>query len=65
MLRSIDRSARLEVRLPADDGRVACPRLGEVDLERCLECSWLLRFQAGEHDVVVCSVTDPRTEVWE
>jgi len=63
MLSSMGDSARLEVRIPAEDGRVACPRLGEVGLERCLECSWLLRFQAGEHDVVVCSVTDPRTDI--
>lgn len=65
MLSSMGGSARLEVRLSAEDGRVACPWLGEVDLARCLECSWLLRYQAGEHDVVVCSVADPRTEVWE
>lgn len=65
MLSPVDGSAQLEVRLPAKDGRVACPRLGEVGLERCLECPWLLRIQAGEHDVVVCSVTDPPTDLWE
>lgn len=62
---SIDDSARLRVRLPAQDGRVACPRLGEVPIERCLECSWLLRFEADEQGMVVCSLADPQGDLWE
>lgn len=61
---SIDDSARLRVRLPAKDGRVACPRLGEVLIARCLECSWLLRFEANERGMVVCSVADPHGGLW-
>lgn len=62
---SIDDAARLRVRLPAKDGRVACPRLGEVGIERCLECSWLLRFELRAQAVVVCSSTDPEGDLWE
>lgn len=65
MLSSIDDSARRSVRLPAKDGRVACPRLGEVGIEACLECSWLLRYELGEPVSVVCSVTDPPSDLRE
>lgn len=63
MLSFIDDSARRSVRLPAKDGRVACPRLGEVGIEACLECSWLLRYELGESVSVVCSVTDPPSDL--
>lgn len=36
------------------DGRVGCPRLGDVDLERCLECPFLVRFDDQRSLYVVC-----------
>lgn len=31
--------------LPVQGGRVACPLLGEVELERCVECDQLIRVE--------------------
>jgi hypothetical protein len=44
-------------------GRVACPLLGEVDIERCLECSRLVRIEGGGGLSVVCHLpTAPAEE---
>ena len=33
-----------ELRISVIDARVACPRVGTVDLDRCRECAYLLRL---------------------
>ena len=43
--------------IPVDGGRVACPLLGEVELDRCLECDHLIRIDwagGGTAHGVVC-----------
>ena len=48
-----------ELRISVIDARVACPRVGTVDLDRCRECAYLLRLEdalAGGSEIhVVCS----------
>lgn len=41
-------------RLRVEGGRVACPRLGDVDFERCLECPYLVRFEDQRALFVMC-----------
>lgn len=45
------------VKLPVMDGRVACPALGDIDLDRCSACPWLreVRSLAGGGVEVCCS----------
>lgn len=42
------------MRLRVVDGRAACPLLADVDLERCLECPYLIGFEDGSSLFVVC-----------
>ena len=47
-----------ERRVPVVDGRASCWRIGSVDLERCLECVYLLRMEDGTEPMslhVVCT----------
>lgn len=51
-----------EIRIPVVLGRVACPRIGSVDLDRCRECPYLScleEMDAGARGpaFVVCSLT--------
>ena len=61
-MRALSPAANRERHIPLVGDRVACPRLGSVDLERCRECPYLVRVGtpggSGEPDVgfVVCSV---------
>jgi hypothetical protein len=49
----------LDRSLLVNEGRVACPRRGLVDVERCLECDYLLGVE-GEWDArIVCSYPYP------
>jgi len=34
-------------RIPLEAGRVACPLLGVVELDRCLECDQLIRIDSA------------------
>lgn len=50
-----------ELRIPVVLGRVDCPRIGSVDLDRCLECPYLSFLEdsdAGGRGAasVVCSL---------
>jgi hypothetical protein len=49
-------------------GQVACPRVGPVDLDRCRECMYLLRFGAKDPDrpgaaYVVCTAVDVQSDL--
>jgi hypothetical protein len=48
------------LRLAVTGGRVDCPRLGSVDLERCAECPYLVRFADARALHVICQATDSR-----
>lgn len=39
-----------EARIPVVRGRVACPHLGLVDLDRCRECSYLSCLEETDDD---------------
>jgi hypothetical protein len=54
-----------ERRCRVSGDRVACWRIGSVELERCRECLYLLRLEvAGEpaSGVVVCADPSPEAE---
>ena len=51
-----------QLRLAVSDARVACPRLGNVDIERCAECPYLVRFEDARSLHVVCQATDRRVQ---
>jgi hypothetical protein len=62
---NISESEERRVRVVGD--RVACSRIGSVDLDRCRECVYLLRLEeASVHRVadpyVVCANRDWETE---
>lgn len=50
-----------ERRLVVLDGRVACVRLGQASIERCLECVYLVRMEHGDPMRVVCAAS-PQVE---
>lgn len=58
-----------EHRVRVDRGRVACRRLGDVDLDRCRECVYLERLElagrpgALQASYVVCSGAVPTDDV--
>ena len=62
-------AASTELRIPVVRDRVACPRIGPVDLDRCRECAYLLRIEGADSDEsgtasLVCSlgsVGDPKS----
>ncbi len=54
-------------RLPVSVDRVACWRIGPVELDRCRECVYLMRLDgahAGDREAasVVCADRDPALE---
>jgi hypothetical protein len=54
--------------LPVHAGRVTCPLLGEVDIERCLECARMVRLEGRRQLNVVCdpgTAATPVAEEWE
>jgi hypothetical protein len=56
------------LRTPVHAGRVLCPLLGAVDIERCLECSRLVRLEGSTRLDVVCSLrtgVSAQAEDWE
>jgi hypothetical protein len=57
-----------EHRIHVIGGKVACPRLGAVDLDRCRECTYLLRLGATDPDrpgaaYVVCTAVDVQSDL--
>jgi hypothetical protein len=46
-----------ETRRSVFASRVKCPVLVDIDVERCLECSWLVRLEGRRTLTVVCSAT--------
>jgi hypothetical protein len=45
--------------IPVVGNRLTCPRIGVVDLDRCRECTYLIRLEGGAPATpryVVCSV---------
>lgn len=46
-----------ETRRPVSAKRLLCPVLGDIDFERCLECSWLVRLEGRRTLTVVCAAT--------
>lgn len=57
-----------ERRIPVVQGRVACPGIGLVDLDRCRECSYLSWLEDTGVDgqraaCVVCSLTTTEPSV--
>ena len=46
-----------ETRRPVSANRVLCPVLGNIDFERCLECSYLVRLEGLRTLSVVCAAT--------
>ncbi len=52
------------IELRAVDGGVSCPRLGATVVERCRECSYLLRIEDRDGLRVVCSVPRYAVEDW-
>ncbi len=60
MTSSPDVTGRDEYRINVIGDRVACPRVGAVDLDRCRECTYLVRLEDAGPDrpsasYVVCS----------
>jgi hypothetical protein len=60
MTSSADLAGRDQYRIHVIRGRVACPRVGAVDLDRCRECTYLVRLEDTGPDrpsgsYVVCS----------
>ena len=58
-----------EQHLPVEDDRVACHRMGTVELDRCRECVYLIRIElAGTPPAgfVVCagSHVDAELDAW-
>lgn len=58
-----------ERHIPVEDNRVACPRMGTVELDRCRECVYLLRIElAGTppagHVVCAGSHVDAELDAW-
>ena len=51
-----------ETRRPVSANRVLCPVLGDIDFERCLECSYLVRLEGRPTLTVVCSGTQTRLQ---
>lgn len=49
----------LDRSLLVDEGRVTCPRRGLVDVERCLECEFLLAVEGEWAARIVCSYPYP------
>jgi hypothetical protein len=45
----------LDRSLLVDEGRVTCPRRGLVDVERCLECEYLLAVEGEWAARIVCA----------
>lgn len=41
-------AASTELRIPVVRDRVACPRIGPVDLDGCRECPYLLRLEGAD-----------------
>jgi hypothetical protein len=54
------RASTRRLPLVAVGGRVACPRLHDVDLERCVECPYLARLDRGRRDRVAVICLAPR-----
>ena len=50
MTRSADLTRTDEHWIPVIGGQVACPRLGVVELDRCRECTYLVRVAAAGPD---------------
>ena len=49
-------------------GQVACPRVGVVDLDRCRECVYLMRFGVTNPDrpgaaYVACTAVDAQSDL--
>ena len=61
-MRALTSAASRERHIPLVGDRVACPRIGWADVERCRECPYLLRVGAfggsseTELEFVVCSM---------
>jgi hypothetical protein len=45
--------------LRIDDGRVACPRRGRVDISRCWSCVDYRGLSSGHIEALVCGASDP------
>jgi hypothetical protein len=55
-----------ERRVPLIGGRVECWRVGLVDVDRCMECDYLLRLEiagAPPSGSVICAGTHPESEI--
>ena len=50
-----------ETRRPVSANRVLCP-VGDIDFERCLECSYLVRLEGGRTLTVVCAGTQTKLQ---
>ena len=51
-----------ETRRPVSANRVLCPVLGDIDFERCLECSYLVRLEGRRRHIVVCAATQAKLQ---
>ena len=63
--RAVSVGGGAERRVPVVDGRASCWRIGSVDLDRCLECVYLLRMEDGPEPTslhVVCTDADLQAE---
>ena len=43
------------VDLVIDDGRVACPRYGEIDVETCFACDLVVDVGEGSPSIIRCT----------
>ncbi len=47
------------------DGRVNCPRRGDLDVDACTDCRWLVDIEGDDEIRLVCSWVPARIESFE